>query len=75
MSDIEKRDSDSAHSDEKHIGDTKDEYARNGLAGIPDPDAGLSDEERAKLVSSHDSAWSRLAKAWEFLVLTRKHMK
>ena len=51
MSDVEKRDSDSGNSEERRVGDTKRENAHDALASLPDPDAGLSDEERAKLVS------------------------
>ena len=50
---MEKADSDSAKSpprdDEKTVG-VGNNNGRNGLDAMPDPDAGLSDEERAKIV-------------------------
>ena len=49
MSDTVKHDSDSAGSDEKRVGDTG---AGQQIIDIPDPDAGCSDEERARLVSN-----------------------
>ena len=51
MSDIEKRDSDSTPSEERRNDSTKSEQPKDALASLPDPDAGLSDEERARLVS------------------------
>jgi hypothetical protein len=47
---MEKGDSDSQGEHERKIGSEKDE--RQDLASLPDPDAGLSEEERAKIVSS-----------------------
>lgn len=49
MSDVEKRDSDSTPS-EQRVEAAKHGYGAGNVAGLADPDAGLSDEERAKLV-------------------------
>ncbi len=50
----EKRDSDSAHSpsdDEKKVGAMPDQYQTLGHADLPpDPDAGLSQDEKARIV-------------------------
>jgi hypothetical protein len=46
---MEKGDSESQGEHERKIGSEKDEHQ---LATLPDPDAGLSEEERAKIVSS-----------------------
>lgn len=52
MSEIEKRDSDSQGEHEKTIGSHDENgHGRQTLYTLPDPDAGLSDEERAKVVS------------------------
>ena len=51
MSEIEKRDSDSVGEQEKGVvPDT--ENGHQTLNTLPDPDTGLGDEERAKIVSS-----------------------
>ena len=51
MSEIEKRDSDSVGEHEKGVvPDTENGHPT--LNTLPDPDTGLSDEERAKIVSS-----------------------
>ena len=46
---MEKRDSDSLGEDERKMGSEKDDH--HDLVVLPDPDAGLSEEERAKIVS------------------------
>lgn len=51
MTEIEKRDSDSTPSEEHRIDSTKAEQPKGAPDSLPDPDAGLSDEERASLVS------------------------
>ena len=38
------------------LGEKTEKYGYNGAVDIPDPDAGLSVEERAKIVSGHIAA-------------------
>ena len=53
---MDEKDSDTSHNghgrDEKAVGMGND--GDQQLAGLPDPDAGLSEEERAKIVSDGD---------------------
>ena len=50
----EKADSDSAKSkvgeEERHVGDLGNKHETDAFNALPDPDAGLSDDERAKIV-------------------------